>query len=112
MSGAMIVLIIRMKIWLRRRMATAVCGQSCPTSAPTTIEKRIQAVSERRPYAQSARPAMSVQRPARPSPGAPEAHASEATSAPSPTRPALARPRRPQPPLRPSPVLILPPRRR
>ena len=44
----MIVLIIRMKIWLRRRMATAVSGQSWPTSAPTTIETRIQAVRERR----------------------------------------------------------------
>ncbi len=109
----MIVLIIRMKIWLSRRMATAVCGQSWPTSAPTTIEKRIQAVSERRPKAHSARPAMRTQRPASPAAGAPRAHASEATSAPSPTSPAVARPRRPRPALPSFPApLIVPPCRR
>ena len=47
-SGAMIVLIIRMKIWLSSRSATALPGKSWPTSAPTTIETRIHDVSVRR----------------------------------------------------------------
>ena len=44
----MIVLIRRMKIWLSTRIASALAGQSWPTSVPTTIDTRIQVVSERR----------------------------------------------------------------
>ena len=48
MSGAMIVLISRRKIWLSRRRDVPTAGQSWPISAPTTIEMRIQAVSDLR----------------------------------------------------------------
>ncbi len=58
-SGAMIVLIMRMKIEAEQAQPTPSAGQSWPISAPTTIETRIQAVSERRRQACSERPAIS-----------------------------------------------------
>ena len=82
-SGAMIVLIIRMKIWLRSRIPTPTAGKSWPISAPISIDTRIHAVSERRRQAHATAPAMNVQRPNRPTSGArPAAHAAEARSAP------------------------------
>jgi len=51
-----------MKIWLKSRSDTATPGQSWPTAAPTTIDTRIQVVSERLRHAQNASPAISAQR--------------------------------------------------
>ena len=86
----MIVLIIRMKTWLRRRIPTPTAGKSWPISAPTSIETRIHAVSVRRRYAHAAVPAISIQRPSRPTSGArPSAHAAAARRAPPRTIPAI-----------------------
>src|SRR5438128_871718 len=92
--GAMIVLIILRKIWLRTRSDTATSGQSWPISAPTIIETRIHVVRERRRTACTHRPAIAIHRPAKPIVPAPVRAPAAASSRPAPrtSQPASAPP--------------------
>ncbi len=63
------VLMRRRKIWLNTRADWPTAGQSWPTSAPTAIDTRIQAVSDRRRQAYNPSPTSPVQRPTNPTAG-------------------------------------------
>ena len=53
---------VRRKIWLKTRSCVASAGKSCPTSAPTTMDTRIQVVRDRRRTANTTAAVMAAQR--------------------------------------------------